>query len=640
MLSSIMNPWAFLGLLLLIPIIILYLLKPKPKRIRFPTIMFITRVERDRRFRFFPKRFVRDPLLIVQILIILLFVIAIADPYMKTRVKKGIAENVVFIIDSSASMRATDIYPNRFERAKQIVNGILDKMQEGTKVSILLAENVPIIVLKNSNKENAKSVLNQIECGDTPTNIGDAILFAKDMLSDVSGSKEIYLISDFSNTEGMDVGVACSIAEKDGIDVNLLEINNNGENMGIVGIQGKRFLSERDRFYLTFTVRNYYETDKDVEIEIWLNDNLISKINDKIPRNSERLFYIEDKISYDLGIIRVMLNVNDNLEVDNRAFLVIPKIKKYNILLITNDSADDFLKYAIMASPDFNLSVAISPVIPEFHKFDTIIHGRIDKNRILDGMYHDLKSYVESGGNLIILPYQDLIDIQNREPELGELMPTTLKWLMNSEKYIEINAEHEIMRDVIMADIIVKKYYKNTQKNNSIVIAEVGNEPLILYHKYGSGRVVYMGLNPNSEWSNFYYSSSMPVFWFKLIRWINRKDMALMNNFKTGEYIPLDVNTTIVTPSKKVMKGKNLILDEIGLYEVNLNSISDMIAVNLIDESESDIRKSIQIDITSTMGDEEDVEVNIELYPYVLGIVILFIITELILYRRRGYFVS
>ena len=631
------NPWALTGLLLLIPIILLYLLKPKPRHIKFPTIMFITRIEKDKRFRLFPRRFVRDPLLIIQLLIVLFLVLAIANPFFISQAEKRPMGNIVFVIDSSASMQSTDIHPSRFSRAKELAKKILDDSSPESSFSIILAENIPIVVLKNSDRETARTVLDRLTCADTPTNIGDSILFARDMLSGVKTNREIYVFSDFSNSEGMDIELASKFALRDGIDIKLIKVFAGGNNIGIIDIDAKRFLTNRNRFYLTFTLENFNSEEITVEGEILVDGNSIESIREKIPGRSTKLIHIEDDISPESHIVGVRIDNEDDLTIDNEAYAIIPEIKKYSVLLITDDDSDIYLEHALKSSPDIKLTKAIPPVIPEFDGFDTVVQGEVNKELLLKGMYGDLKLYVEEGGNLVVLACSDLGDI--KDPDLEVLLPVRLEWIKNLEGRIEIVKDHEILRDTVLEDIIVKRYFKCNAKNESEVVAEVAGMPEIAYHRYGEGMVVYVGLNPNPSWSNFYYSSSMPIFWFQLIRWINRAETAtVIYNFKTGESLPVRKTVNVTTPSNKILEVRNIILDEIGIYKIERNK--EQIAVNLANEKESDIARSIGIDMIN-VGSEikrEKIDVEQDLYPYLLSIVLFLLIMELIYYIRRGYF--
>ncbi len=638
-LPELTNPWALTGLLLLIPIILIYFLKPKPRYIKFPTVMFITRMEKDRRFRLFPKRFIRDPLLLIQLLIVCSFVLAIANPFLTTSAEKKPAGNIVFVLDASASMQSTDLSPDRFSKAKEMIRKILDDSDPASTFSIILAENIPLVLVKNSDRETTRYLLDEVTCADTPTNIGDAILFAKDMLSNVETNREMYVLSDFSESEGMDVGLVSKLTSKDGINIKLIKISGGGSNAAVTDIDAKRFLTERGKFYLTASIENFNPDEIDVTGEVLIDGNHMEAIKERIPGRSTKLIHVEGDISLESHIVSVRIDNKDNLAIDNEVYAIVPEIDKYNTLLITDENTDTYLEHALKSSPDIKLTKTVSPVIPEFHEFNTIIQGEMNKNLLLKGMYGDLRRYVEEGGNLIILACSDLGDI--KDPDLEDLLPVRLEWVKNMEGKIEILGDHEILEDTTLESIVVEKYFKCDAKNKSEVIAEVAQMPVIAYRDYGKGRVVYVGINPNPSWSNFYYSSSMPIFWFQLIRWINRVETAtVIYDFKTGEYLPIKMPVNITTPSNRILEGGNVILDEAGVYKMMYPDKIESIAVNLASERESDIASSMDVD-TMTMDSGlmgEQVEIRHDLYPYLLAMVLLLLVVELIYYTRRGYF--
>jgi len=101
-----MNPWGLYAFAILIPIIILYLLKPKPKDLRIPSLMFIMEIEHKKRFSSFFRKIIRDPLLIIQILAICLLVMTIANPFYVSEETRSVNKDVVVVLDLSASMQA------------------------------------------------------------------------------------------------------------------------------------------------------------------------------------------------------------------------------------------------------------------------------------------------------------------------------------------------------------------------------------------------------------------------------------------------------------------------------------------------------------------------------------------------------
>ncbi len=172
------------------------------------------------------------------------------------------------------------------------------------------------------------------------------------------------------------------------------------------------------------------------------------------------------------------------------------------------------------------------------------------------------------------------------------------------------------------------------------VIASVLGSPVIAYNQSGKGRVVYIGINPAQGWSNFYYSSSFPVFWLQLINWVNRDESTLgVNNFQTGDYLPVTPDSEIKTPSGKVLTSGNIILDEAGFYDVLRGGKTDVVAASLLNEKESDISASPKISAVDDKDldlKKEIVTVKEDLLPYLVIAALLFFLIEIYFYKRRG----
>jgi hypothetical protein len=202
--------------------------------------------------------------------------------------------------------------------------------------------------------------------------------------------------------------------------------------------------------------------------------------------------------------------------------MYMPEVKKYRVLLITDENADQYIRYALTSSKDIELRLAIPPVIPEFDYFDVVIIGELKKEFMLPGTFRDLHLYANKGGHVIFIASENLPSFKNNA-DLADFLPVTLDSVKNKTENIGVRSDHEILLDVVpkgsgeFPNIAVSRYITATAKNASTVIAEVLNSPVIAYNLSGKGKVVYIGINPASGWSNFYYSSSFPVFWLQLI---------------------------------------------------------------------------------------------------------------------------
>src|SRR3989344_2069433 len=101
-----LNPPGIYGLLSLIPLILLYLIRPRPLKKIIPSLMFLVRQTRMSNKESFFRNFLKDWLIIIQILALILLSLALARPFILGTVTSS-NEHVVIVLDSSASMQAT-----------------------------------------------------------------------------------------------------------------------------------------------------------------------------------------------------------------------------------------------------------------------------------------------------------------------------------------------------------------------------------------------------------------------------------------------------------------------------------------------------------------------------------------------------
>lgn len=638
-------PLALWGILLALPVIILYLLRPKPKHIRFPSVMFIINAEKAKRLRSFFKKIIRDPLLVLQILLIALLACAAAGPYFFSMEEQNLLETAVVVIDSSASMRATDVSPERFGRARAVARDLIERMNEGSSVSIVLAENSPIILGKGMTRDSALSILSSSFVSDAPSNVGDSVLFAKDMFTTEDTNKKIYVLSDYAHSEGSDLKLVEKIASQSNISVSFVRVNGEGRNVALVDAKAKRFITDRNKFYLTYTVHNYFESEKLVESRVLVDDVVVYTQSQKMSAGEEKLFTYEGNISEAAHRLNINIAGDDPLKVDDSAYLYLPLVRKYRVLLITDEGADQYLRYALSSSKDVELKTSIPPVIPEFDYFDVVIMGELKKDFILPGTFRDLQLYADKGGHVIFLASENLAYFKNNR-DLADFLPVVLDSVKNKTHSISVLSDHEILSDVVskgsseFPNIVVNRYIAASAKNGSSVIAEVLNSPVIAYNQSGNGKVIYIGINPSSSWSNFYYSSAFPVFWLQLITWANRDESTLgVNNFRTGDYLPVPSDASTRTPSMKTVYSGNVLLDEAGFYEVSRGDRTEIIAASLLSEKESDISSNKLIKATDDKDldlKKEIVSVKKDLLSYLVLAAIIFLAMELYYYKRRG----
>lgn len=137
-------------------------------------------------------------------------VLAAAGPHLTlpTPVKDG----YVFIcIDTSGSMRSTDVAPTRAEAAKAAARAFIAQTPAGTRIGIIaFSGNASIVQPLSTDHQQVSEALDDVPAPDGPTAIGDALNLAAQNLPD-RGHRVVILITDGVNNTGAEPDQAAQL---------------------------------------------------------------------------------------------------------------------------------------------------------------------------------------------------------------------------------------------------------------------------------------------------------------------------------------------------------------------------------------------------------------------------------------------
>jgi hypothetical protein len=637
------NPTALAGLSLLVPVILLYLLRPKPKHVIFPSTMFIFFIEKHKRFSSFLQKFIRDPLLIMQLIIITVLVSSIANPFTKAlEVVRG-QEAVAIVLDASASMQASDVKPNRFSKAVDAARRIIAELNPRDEVSIILAENIPVMVLNKGSRREAMDLLARLDPSDTPSNVGDAILLARDVLTGSRARKVIYVMSDFSASDGLEPALGKRIAALSGCDVEFILVGSESDNAGIVSFTAKRSVVDEDKLFATASIKNYGSGRK-VKLNLLAEGKVIDSLEKQIESGGEEFYAFSPDISWGEQIIEVQVDGGDYFSVDDNAYAYVSGIKVNKILLLTGEGdTNKYLRLLLQSLRNVDVSIILPPKpIRDFSSFDVIILGDVKSEDILPGTFGDIGDAVKAGSNFIAVATENLWSITDKD--LWNMMPVEIIEWGSGEAEVKVYEEHDMLKDVVFENVVAKKHFKvKTNRNDSRQILGTGGEnptPLFSYRPLGDGHVAYMGLNSNPTWSNLYYSSSFPIFWSQMIKFFGReRGVETVRDYSSGVYMPLPDVLDVKAPSGVSMRTNNVFLDKTGVYEIQYLPEKALITVSLLNDRESNITVGVIEDSVAEgefSTEREKVEVKHEYHKILLAVMLLLLLFEMIVYRRRG----
>ena len=617
------NPIGIWALLALVPFILIYLIKPRPKDLTIPSLMFILKQTSKLKQNSFLRKLLRNVLFFIQLALLLALTISIAAPFITIPFAVE-SENTVIILDSSASMQTKSGTSTRFEKAKSIARDELSG-----RVSVIAAGNQPITLLNNGNFVEAQAALIKARPKATTTNLGDALLLAEDILKEKKG--RILLLSDFIQTDGSDPLVAKRALTAKGNRVDFIDLSGKANNIGIIDLQ----LTKHDtKVY----IKNFNKEEQELTVKLIKGTQTLGEEKiDLLPNSLESLVFETQP-----GQSKITLEINDDLALDNVLHISAPEKKTIPVLLISNEESSS-IKAALEASKDILLATSTPPLSHmadgksiSFADFDVIIIGEVgtegDKEGILKGRFREFKDYTDKGGKLIITAQEDLGSLAqtDRSKEIfWQMMPVAIKGLGNRTRTcFKIFNQFTSFFEENQCPSTSEIYLTATPSDSSIVIAgATDNSPMIAMKE----NVFYYGLiDQNSDFSSL---SSYPIFWNNLINFLVKSEDIRDYNHKTGDTIVVQ-EQRIKTPSSTIKTSK-LLLDEAGIYELNTKKI----AVNLLNEKESDISKTTNILEQDKKEFESETELKtkkIDLDYYLIILAILLIFVEIIYIKLRG----
>src|SRR3989344_2829482 len=374
------NPAGIYALLALIPLIILYLIRPKPKELMIPSLMFLLQDRGVAKRNTFLKTILRDLLFLLHVLALLTLAFAIAEPIINIPYDST-AKATVVVVDMSASMQATNGAGTRFSRAIDAAR----KVVQG-ETSVVLAENTPLLVQEAVSSARASAFLSSLAPKATATNLGDAMMLAPDLIK--SGEGRVVVVSDFLVTDGPDPQVPKKVLESKGLTVDLVDVGSGGSNVGIVDLTV-------DKFQTKAVIKNFDDQDRTVSINIKNGGRVADqKTLTILPRSVESVTFNTLP-----GITLIDIPEKDDLMVDNTAYISAPNATSIDVAVLSN-TPNTFLEHGLASAGNVQVKRYEPPLsgteITSLHEkiivlagFDkTLLHSTLLKGEIADRARH------------------------------------------------------------------------------------------------------------------------------------------------------------------------------------------------------------------------------------------------------------
>ena len=193
-------PLGLLGLTAIPIVILIYLLRSRYKTKNVSSTFIWKRARVKRRI---PLNFIMSLLLILQILIVVAASFAIARP----TIEPLKTEDEIIILDASASMLAKDGNNTRFDDAKEAIEKAAEDIGENHRMTLILAgEEAVKVVTRTKDKGEFLTALRPLECTMRGSDINKALDVAAEVLNQNKSAKVIvYTDKAYIDTDGIEI---------------------------------------------------------------------------------------------------------------------------------------------------------------------------------------------------------------------------------------------------------------------------------------------------------------------------------------------------------------------------------------------------------------------------------------------------
>jgi hypothetical protein len=630
-------------------IVALYFLKLRRRPVEVPsTYLWLKSIE-DLHVNSLWQRLRRNVLLWLQLLVIALAMLALARPGWHGAKLTG--HRFVFLIDTSASMQATDVAPTRLDEAKRRAMELIAQMASGDVALVVsFADSARIEQTFTDNHGLLRRSVEAIRASNHSTSLTDALQVAAGLanpgrseeIRDTAMPAKVFILSDgkFGDVRDFSLGnlepVFMPIGTAD------------AANVGILTLSTRRQEVRSDQLQAFARVENFGPRKVSVGLELRLDGRMIDADRMEIAAAETK------QVAFDLGsissgVLSLRLTPADHLAVDNEAYAVIDPPRLANVLLLTpgNEALQWVLQTAAASaiaavqvqSPDF-LKTAAYRKAAAARSFDLIVYDRCRPDEMPQA-------------NTLLL---------------GALPPGpgwSAKPPVAAPQIIDVNPAHPLMQWIDMGNVkLAEGTPLGVPRGGSVLVdSDVGPmlaiapresfEDAVMGFPIVAERAVAGGKAEISFLTDWPIRASFPIFALNLLKYFGgHREIAASGSLLPGQPVTIRVpadrkRLTVVMPQgtaevRPVRPGEFTftLTDYPGVYQVcDGKDIVQRFAVNLFDRRESDIRPraelALKIGHIKVVAQSAPAPARREMWQTLLGLGLVVLSLEWYIYWRR-----
>ena len=556
-------------------------------------------------------------LLVIQILLLLLAVFALARPYFKGQTKETRLR--VLILDGSASMQAIDEEPSRFERARKEALQWVNGMRDGEQMMVLLAgASTEVKQSPTSDKGALRRAIESCAPSDAAAGLADALKTAGAFTYEKRGeeevtSGEIHLFSDGAVP-------ALTELENKNLPVVYHRIGQVGNNAGIVSMEVRANPENPKERAVFVAVANFSTNRLSGEMQLRFDENLVqTKPVELAPTNTVPMVFVAPQARD--GVFTVRLLADDILTADNEASAVSLLPQPVKVLLVSRGNR--FLEKALRGLP--NVELTLAPLLADSANiFDIVVVDDFPAPK---------------------LPRPNLMLFHVPNTNLFSAWET-----VKTPPIVDWKNTHPLLRFVNFDNVQVAETMGVKPPPWGVSLVESPQTPLLVAGEVDQRRVVWVGFD--SLQSTWPLRIAFPIFVANAIDWLNPASAnATHLMVKAGQAFRVSVSqpvsqAEITKPdgSKRSIEfggdTRDLVFGDTaahGVYRLKAGTNDMTFCVNVMDPTESNItpRDELSLGRYQKVSASAIKRANLEIWRWIAAAALAVLLFEWWFYHKR-----
>lgn len=617
--------------------VVFYILKLRRRPIAVPFSHIWERILRDKEATSWFSQLKRLLSLLFQLALLTLLIMALGDPRLSQNLVEG--RNVLVLIDTSASMKATDggdeQAPTRLDAARKEVATLVRGLGGTDRMLIASMDSgVSPLTTMTGETTDLQAALKQLKATDTRADLRRGLNFALDSLRGLNKT-EIVLVSDGAFGDVEDITKGIDLGETK---LSYVPVGSKNRNVAITQFSVRRYPLDKSRYEVMLEVTNTNEEPTDVELTL-LGDGQVVDVtklhlgpNERLPRFYKDLAGASRTLE---AVIKLGDGEPDSLPADDHAYALMPERRRSKVLMVTKTNT--YLEAALLLDEYLEVTNVEPKAYPPQGTFDVTI---------FDGVAPPLAD--GSGAALYLNP-----------PDTKEApVPRGKKLKMFG--FDTWDKKHPIVRWMELGDIQVAEGFSFKPEKADRIVGASFKGPILVEGRRSGRRFMALGFDPRD--SDFVMRVAWPLFVLNTINYFVEEDTGYISSFRTGEVWRIPAPSGVEVAELELPDGTKRQVpikqgravyqgDQAGFYTLRVKAEGDsaakdgeteaqetMFAANLVDLDESRIEPSPKLEIGKTEATAVtnfSAGVRREIWLYLLIAAIIASTVEWFTYHRR-----